>query len=336
MDNKLKISDNSLLAAVQAEYGLSIAELTFLPLGADPDAVVYRARAENGESYFLKVKRGQFEEIGAVLTAFFQEQGMGSIIAPLPTKTGQLLATFGAFELMLYPFVEGQNGFKTKLSPEQWRTFGAVLSGIHRLRHPASLFERIPVEDYSLRWRETVRRYLRDGVSDSEGDPMVEELNTLLNSHRELIERLIMQSEKCALRLSQSSPDLVLCHTDIHAGNVLIAPDLRLYLVDWDAPRLAPKERDLMYIGCGIGDVWKEPEEAIWFYEGYGAVNVDPVALAYYRNERIVEDIAVSCVEILEARSNPSEYQWLLNLLAEMLAPDIVVQIAERTYQQIA
>ena len=46
-----------------------------------------------------------------------------------------------------------------------------------------------------------------------------------------------------------------MCHKDIHGGNILIRTDGQppvLYILDWDDPILAPKERDLMFIGGGI------------------------------------------------------------------------------------
>ena len=56
---------------------------------------------------------------------------------------------------------------------------------------------------------------------------------------------------------------------------------------------MAPKERDLMFIGGGVGNVWNLPQEEALFYEGYGKTEINRAALAYYRHERIVEDIAV-------------------------------------------
>lgn len=53
------------------------------------------------------------------------------------------------------------------------------------------------------------------------------------------------------------------------------------YLVDWDDPIMAPKERDLMFIGGGVGNVWNRSHEEELFYEGYGKVDVNPVLLAY-------------------------------------------------------
>ena len=51
-----------------------------------------------------------------------------------------------------------------------------------------------------------------------------------------------------------------------------------------------------MFIGGGQGFAGLTPqEEEGLFYRGYGEAQIDPVAPAYYRYERIVEDIAVFC-----------------------------------------
>ena len=95
-------------------------------------------------------------------------------------------------------------------------------------------------------------------------------------------------------------PEFVLCHSDIHAANLLVAADGALYIVDWDEPILAPKERDLMYAGGGQSFLGYTPqEEEALFYRGYGETQVDPVGLAYYRYERIIEDIAAFCEQLL-------------------------------------
>jgi spectinomycin phosphotransferase len=57
-----------------------------------------------------------------------------------------------------------------------------------------------------------------------------------------------------------------------------------IYLVDWDSPILAPKARDLMFIGGGVADVWNRPFEEELFYRGYGPTNVNSTVLAYSRS----------------------------------------------------
>lgn len=51
------------------------------------------------------------------------------------------------------------------------------------------------------------------------------------------------------------------------------------YIVDWDNPILAPKERDLMFAGGGQGVAGHSAaEEEALFYEGYGETEEGPCA----------------------------------------------------------
>jgi spectinomycin phosphotransferase len=71
-------------------------------------------------------------------------------------------------------------------------------------------------------------------------------------------------------------------------------------MVDWDTLIFAPKERDLMFIGGGLGDSGYTPrEEEDLFYKGYGQTDIHSTAIAYYRYERIIEDLAVYCEQLL-------------------------------------
>ena len=95
----------------------------------------------------------------------------------------------------------------------------------------------------------------------------------------------------------QASPlEFVLSHADMRAGNLLIGAECSgaeysVYIVDWDNPALAPREQDLGLVGgC---DIWNDPRQAALFYQGYGPAQIDPMALAYYRYERIIQDIAL-------------------------------------------
>ncbi len=60
---------------------------------------------------------------------------------------------------------------------------------------------------------------------------------------------LVARTERLAQVLRARSPAQIVCHTDLHAGNILIGVDGRLYIVDWDAPIRTPKEHDLMFAG---------------------------------------------------------------------------------------
>ena len=84
-----------------------------------------------------------------------------------------------------------------------------------------------------------------------------------------------------------------LCHGDLHAANILITEN-DFYIVDWDTLVIAPKERDLMFIGAGIAGKWNQKNEEELFYMGYGDYGkVKQLLVNYYRFIRIIEDIVV-------------------------------------------
>jgi spectinomycin phosphotransferase len=132
-------------------------------------------------------------------------------------------------------------------------------------------------------------------------------------------------------RPSEGFTAYVLCHSDIHAGNVLIGANGSFHIVDWDDPILAPKERDLMYVGAGIGGIWNEAREEALFYGGYGRMDIDPIALAYYRHERIVEDIAIFCRQIFLSQDGGADREQALEHMRSNFLPGHTIDMARRS-----
>ena len=150
-----------------------------------------------------------------------------------------------------------------------------------------------------------------------------------------MIQQLVDRSEELSQKAHGRPLKFVLCHSDIHGGNVLVNGTKALYIVDWDDPILAPKERDLMFIGGGVGNVWNKPYEERLFYQGYGRTDVDWTLLAYYRYERIVEDIAVYAQELL---LKPTEGKNRLEMYKQFMSifePQGVVDIAFATDKHV-
>src|SRR5215216_237650 len=100
MLEKPTIPDESIIACLQAEFGSPISQLAFLPLGGDLSTAVYRAVADDGTSYFCKLKRGIFDEVSVELPRFLNEQGIPQIIPPLVTNTGRLWADLDEFRII--------------------------------------------------------------------------------------------------------------------------------------------------------------------------------------------------------------------------------------------
>lgn len=331
MLEKPALQDELIISRLHADYGLRLAQIVFLPLGADLNTVVYRVSAEDGTQYFLKLRSGVFDESAVTVPKFLQAQGLQQVMAPLATLTQQLWTSLGDYKLILYPFIEGRNGFDIDLSERQWIELGATLKAVHAARLPGELMRRVQSETYSPQWRESVKAFQARVEVNAEGDPVAAKLAAFLKARRAEILDIVERAERLALALQARSPEFVLCHSDIHAGNILIAANDDLYIVDWDNPILAPKERDLMFVGNGIGGVWNREQETTFFYQGYGQTEADPIALAYYRYERIIQDIALFCEKIFLTNEGGKDREQSLRYLTSSFLPNGVVEIARQS-----
>lgn len=299
MLEKPDIDKNRIITCLEGDYGLRVVELTFLPLGADQNTAVYRVTGRDKNTFFLKLRKDDFNEASVTVPYFLSQSGMEQVIPPLPAHSGKLWAALNPFKVILYPFIEGHHGFESRLSKAQWTEFGKALKQFHSTAFPSGLTANIPQENFSPRWCDTVKAFYKRFKKKTFIDPAAAELADFLISKKHTTMDLINRAERNARQLKEQEMKFILCHADIHGWNLLIDKNGSLYLVDWDTLLFAPKERDLMFIGSGPGDSGYTPqEEEDMFYQGYGQTDINQIAMAYYRYERIIEDLAVYCNQI--------------------------------------
>lgn len=331
MKDKHAVSDSIIIKTLCVHYGLQVASLTRLNLGADIHASLYKAQTHDETSYFIKLKQGLQHETSIEIAGLLKSAGVEGIIFPIETVHGMPAQAIDECTLIVYPFVDGQDGFSRKLTAHQWIKLGKALKRIHEVEVPPSIQSRIRKETYSSRWREAVRSIYALVEEGSIEDETASKLQKFMMKHMPEIRRLVDRAEDLGKQLKGRPPEFVLCHSDIHAGNVLMDETQGIYLLDWDEPIMAPKERDLMFIGGGVGNVWNEPSEEAYFYEGYGKTKVDLMLLSYYRHERIVEDIAIYSQELFLKSSGGEGREEMLGHFKAMFAPRGVVEIAFET-----
>lgn len=288
-----------LRAALDECYGLTTTDLTFLPLGHDASAWVYRVRSSGNAAFFLKVRRSIFNEPGLLVPRYLQEEGIEQVIAPLPTLTGALWTQVGSHAIILYPFMEGTTGKDGGMTPRQWVEYGRLLRGIHDVPVPPCLARHMRRETFVPERAGMVRKldeYPSDGTVT---DPCARALATFWGEHRDQIHRLLNRTVRLGRQLAEKPPPFVICHADIHTANVLIDTGGEVHIVDWDETVLAPRERDLMFVtGGGISErLVGHPEEGL-ILQGYGAAAIDPLALTYYRYAWAVNDIGAFGEEV--------------------------------------
>ncbi len=181
-----------------------------------------------------------------IVPQFLKSQGAQAILAPLQTMAGEGWGNLGDYKLILYPYIEGQDGYQVALSDRQWLEFGAALRDIHTTQVPPEVARLLLQETYSPEGRDSVRCFLDQVEHNSFDESVAAKLAAFMVAKRAEIEHLIARADELGRALQFRPLEFVLCHSDIHPGNLHICPDGRLFIVDWDAPILAPKERDLV------------------------------------------------------------------------------------------
>ena len=312
-------------------YGIAATTLTLLPIGADTNASIYKAQTFDQASYFIKLKLGHHHDIGVEIVELLQRAGTSQIIPPIKTIHGKSTQPIDDFTLIVYPFVEGQDGFSRSLTDDQWIKLGKTLKLVHEIEVPSSIQKNIRRESYSPKWRDALRSIYAHIEDDLITDEIGLKLQKFMKQTMPDIHRLVERADQLGMKLQNTFPSFVLCHSDIHGGNVLLGSSSHIYIVDWDEPIMAPKERDLMFIGGGVGNVWNRPFEDQLFYEGYGKVEINKTALTYYRHERIIEDIAIYSQELLLKTIGGKNRLEMYEHCLAMFEPKGVVDIAFET-----
>jgi spectinomycin phosphotransferase len=331
MLTKPNLKDKEIIACLRDSYGIDVATIAFLPLGADFNTAVYRITTSNQTDYFLKLRRGEFLEASVSVPKYLADFGIKQVIPPLATKTGQLWTGLASFKAILYPYIEVCNGVEAKLSEDQWVQFGATIKKLHSLDIPSSITKDVPREIFSSKWRETVKAFLIRIENEVFEEPVAAKMALFLKSKSSEILKLVERAESLAITIQKQPLDYVLCHADIHGWNLIIDKENALYIVDWDTLIFAPVERDLMFVGAGIWDsgLTADEEESL-FYQGYTKTNINQDVIAYYRFERIIQDIGDYCEYIFLSDEGGDDRMQCFEHLQPVFLPNGAI---ERAYQ---
>jgi hypothetical protein len=146
------------------------------------------------------------------------------------------------------------------LSPAQWRQLGAAVRQLHAVPLTPQLTRMVAREAF----RPTRRELLADVgallATPARGEPVAGELAGFWRARQDVIGALVERADLLGRQLARRSFPQVLCHADLHTWNVLVDADQQLWIVDWDEAIVAPKERDMMFVGwAASGTGWCGP-----------------------------------------------------------------------------
>ncbi|SCG45382.1 phosphotransferase enzyme family protein [Micromonospora humi] len=317
MIDKPGVDERLLAAEVAAAWALDIADLVFLPVGLDGQAWAYRVDTSDGGRWFLKLRRGEFTPAAVALPGFLRAHGVRQVVAPVDLAGGGAAHRFGDDELLLYPYRDGGSLWGRGLTDRQWIEYGEFLAHLHAVRPSPEIAAVLPVETYRS---EAGQRLCTLGEQAATS----ESLGAFWHRYGDALLRLAETVDELAARVPQAPH--VICHADIHPGNLIADGDGPLHVVDWDAPILAPRERDLMFVHSkDFGDHPIDARRAALFREGYGPVEPEPTLLSWYREERRLDDVAAFLAGVLDpqasAESRANDLYWLTRIAETVADP---------------
>jgi spectinomycin phosphotransferase len=303
MSKQLGIPEEQLRACLQDQYELYPVTLTFLPLGHDYDAGIYRVESEQGTAFALKVTRRSLYEPRYLVPRYLNDQGIASVVAPISTRSRTLWASLAVAEtglavaetslavaetrlsdwtVTLYPWISGDSSL-TGMTDEQWKQVGTIFHQIHQVRLPPAGFASLRKETFDpteyVRW---VRAFEAQHGQTQGQRASERALRTSWIAHQSTIHTAVTSLEKLAAVLQSRSLLSVICHGDLHARNLIRKRAGQVFVVDWDEVLLAPKERDFIFVRKPYADA---------FFQGYGDTEIDGMLLSYYLWERVVQDL---------------------------------------------
>ena len=330
------LKDEEIVRCLRDAYRLTIDKVIFLPLGADFNTAVYRVTTNNGSDYFLKLRSGEFLEASVSVPKYLVDLGIKQVIPPLATKAGQLWTRLVSFKAILYPYIDGRNGVEAKLSEDQWAQFGAAIKKLHSTDIPASITKDVPRETFSSKWRETVKAFLMRIEREVFEEPVAVKMALFLKSKSSEILKLVEHAEELAITIQKQPLNYILCHADMHGWNLFVDKENALYIVDWDTLIFAPVERDLMFIGAGIWDSGlTAAEEESLFYQGYTQTKINQDTMAYYRFERIIQDISDYCEYIFLSDGGSDDRMQCFEHLQPVFLPNGAIERAYDSYNRV-
>jgi spectinomycin phosphotransferase len=314
-----------LIERARTRFAIPVNGATFLPIGHDSAAWSFRLTGGEG-AWFLKVLARPVDAASLEVPRHLAEQWIGHLLAPIPTATGDSFDEGKPYSFILYPFVDGESGGDIGLTTAQQTELGRVVRRIHEFPAPAALASSMRRERFMPPGVEAARR-IGGEVRSGSPDDFHRSLAAFWLRHRREIDRIVERAEALGAEARTRTWDPVICHADIHAWNVLVERSGEFVVVDWDETLLAPRERDLMFVDGGVGGL---QNDARAFFAGYGYIEVDPVVMAYYRFDWVVQELASYGDCVLTSGVGDATRAEALDLLASLFEPGNVVEAAHR------
>jgi spectinomycin phosphotransferase len=318
-------------ALVRSAYGIIPTGIVFEPSGHDASTRAFRIDvAAPGRGFFLKIRpASQRLDVAGRVASHLRDSGLVEVVAPIRSRGGGIAVRAGEISVAVFPLVEGRRAMEGGLSDGQWERLGRFAHALHETTLPADLAADVPRESFRTRQVEVFSRVDAAAMAAGHATDEARDVADAWRDNRALISRVVERTATLAVDLQRRRLPLVLCHADLHTGNVLVDDAGDIWIIDWDEVVLAPRERDLMFSVGGISREMVDEAATRRFLDGYGEAVIDPVALSYYRYAWATQDVVGYAEQVfLDPTQGAADRAEAARVFRILFRPGEIVDIA--------
>lgn len=313
MENEPAIGKGTLIRTIQQEYGIDIESLRFHQRGWGGDC--YVAETHTGKHFFLKLHDQEKNAVFAASSRAFYLPLMDQLYTkgilphiphPIPTRNGNLSLGVDSQELVITHFIEGED-VRFGALPEPILVQLADRVGILHSSRKQLAFKHPFIEQFEIAF-EPILLELMDELGtitsvNRQGQQLLRD--ALVPRKGDLFKYLDRLKERQTRARSVDAP-MVICHTDLHGGNLRTDGLGNLYILDWENAMIAPREHDMIFF-AGERCIW----EIFWptYRSHFSQVDLDREVLGFYYYRRGLEDIADYIFRIMQGDGSETRDQ---------------------------
>jgi hypothetical protein len=145
-------------------------------------------------------------------------------------------------------------------------------------------------------------------------NPGQRDLQNLLLSRKDEILGYLNRLKELQRLAQAAGKEMVLCHTDLHGGNLIVSDQGDLYILDWEGALIAPPEHDLFVLAGDdrFFDLFLPNYE-----REFGPVSLDSHVFGFCFYRRNLEDLADWIIRILYENTDDEQNRHDLQGIVE-------------------
>ena len=246
-------------------WGIQPTDLSYAPVGNG--SYHWIAADPSGPRWFVKADHlaGTVDQRFAMLAAAADTSrqlagdGLEFVLAPLPDRSGTLVQrVLPDWALQVLPYVTGRSTDQGSWTdPAEQAEVARLVGRLHAAIPPST----VPRWESALPRRAALESALDNLDRPWTGGPYAETARAFITESRTKIDALLRRYDDLVHEIQADADGWVVTHGEPDSDNVIRTDDGRMYLIDWGPVKLAPRERDLVEILNGTGDVLPSYQE---------------------------------------------------------------------------